>query len=155
MCQEFCPQVGGCIPACIGQGCVYPSMDWTGVWQTLTWADTPPRADTSPKSRHTLQGRHPRTDTPLTALLLLAANEVMFLHVSVILSTGEGHVWWGGGMHGRGHAWQGGMRGRGRAWWGTCMVHMPPLPDTPRYGDTVNERSVCILLECILIWQIF
>ena len=46
--------------------------------------------------------------------------------------SGGGHVWLlpGGGMHGC-------SRGGGRAW------------DT-RYGDTINERAVRILLECIL-----
>ena len=45
-----------------------------------------------------------------------------------------GHVWL---LRGRGgHAWL--LRG-GRAW------------DTTRYGDTVNERAVRILLECILV----
>ena len=37
----------------------------------------------------------------------------------------------GGGMHG--------CLGGGRAW------------DTTRYGDTINERAVRILLECILV----
>ena len=46
--------------------------------------------------------------------------KVMFLHVSVILSTG-GYVWQGG-MHGRGCAWQGGMCGGGHAWWGACVA---------------------------------
>ena len=49
-----------------------------------------------------------------------------------------GHAWllWGG-MHGC----SGGMRGcsGGHVW------------DTTRYGDTVNERAVRILLECILV----
>ena len=54
----------------------------------------------------------------------------------------------GGAVHGRGACVAG----------GSCMVewhawHTPP--DTTRYGDTVNERSVCILLQCILVWQIF
>ena len=51
-----------------------------------------------------------------------------------------------GGVHGcsGGHAWLlwGGMHGcsvGGHAW------------DTTRYGDTVNERAVRILLECILV----
>ena len=40
----------------------------------------------------------------------------------------------------------------GHAWHGACVSHMPPPPaDTTRYGDTVNERAVRILLECILI----
>ena len=43
-------------------------------------------------------------------------------------------------MAGRG-AWRGG----GRAW------HAHPPADTTRYGDTVNERAVRILLECILV----
>ena len=64
------------------------------------------------------------------------------------------HAWWGGacvagGMHGRGacmegvcvwqgeHVWQGGMCGRGRAW--------------QILRDTVNERAVRILLECMLV----
>ena len=47
---------------------------------------------------------------------------------------------WQGGMHGKGAAWQGGMHG----------MHAPPA-DTTRYGDTVNERAVRILLECILV----
>ena len=81
-----------------------------------------------------------------------------------------GHVWllWGG-MHGCsvGHAWllQGGVHGCS---WGACMValggmhgcsggHAWLLPgggawDTMRYGDTINERAVRILLECILVF---
>ena len=54
----------------------------------------------------------------------------------------------GGGMHGEGgHAWQkggvwqrGGMHGEGGHAW-----------DTTRYGNTINERAVSILLECILV----
>ena len=38
---------------------------------------------------------------------------------------------------GRGHAWL--LPGGGHAW------------DTMRYGDTVNEQVVRILLECILV----
>ena len=65
-----------------------------------------------------------------------------------------------GGMCGGQHAWQEGMRGRGafmaggmhgRGWQGGCMPCMLPPADTTRYGDTVNERAVCILLECILV----
>ena len=73
--------------------------------------------------------------------------KVMFLHLSVILSTGglhsRGHAWWGvcvaGSMHGRGWvcmvgacvaggcAWVGGMCGwgcvaGGHAWQGACMA---------------------------------
>ena len=75
---------------------------------------------------------------------------------------GGGHVWWvacmargacmagghtwQGGMHGRGacmaggHAWQGGMHGRG-----SCAPQQI-------LRDTVNEREVSILLECILVY---
>ena len=48
---------------------------------------------------------------------------------------GGGGVWWQrGGMHdeGGGHAW-----------------------DTTRYGDTINEWAVRILLECILVPKCF
>ena len=98
----------------------------------------------------------------------------MFLHVSVILSRGgrawqtgvcgkgacvggvhgrgvhgRGHVW-PGGMHGRGHAWQGEMHGRGRAWWG--VVHATHAPQQIlRLRHMVNEWTVRILLECILV----
>ena len=33
----------------------------------------------------------------------------------------------------------------GHVWWGVCMA------DTTTYGDTVNERAVRILRECILV----
>ena len=47
----------------------------------------------------------------------------------------QGHVWWQGG-----HAWQpGGMRG---SWGGDVRAIR---------RDTVNERVVRILLECILV----
>ena len=85
---------------------------------------------------------------------------------------GGGHVWREGGMCGRrvcmaggvhgswgmqGGRWvymcgregvcgRGGMRGMG----GACMPHTLP-PDTMRYGDKVNERTVRILLECLLV----
>ena len=57
-----------------------------------------------------------------------------------------------GGMHGGGHVWQGmcvvgGMHGRG-----ACMVgageHAWQI-----LRDTVNERAVRILLECILVYR--
>ena len=64
---------------------------------------------------------------------------------------GRGHAWWGehawqgtcvvGGMCGRGHAWQVGMHG----------THAPQ----EILRDTVNERAVRILLECILVVQLF
>ena len=73
-----------------------------------------------------------------------------------------GHAWQGGGMHGRegacmagGHVWQGGMRG-GCAWQGVCMAGVACMTCMPpgmilRLRHTVNERTVHILLECILV----
>ena len=48
----------------------------------------------------------------------------------------------------------GGMRGRGgmRGWWGACVVVGGGLRRIGR--DTVNERAVRILLECILVCYI-
>ena len=71
--------------------------------------------------------------------LLPPANEVWgkvkFLHQFVILFTGGG----------------------GRAWLlgGACMVALGGgrAWDTTRHGDTVNERAVRILLECILVFR--
>ena len=98
---------------------------------------------------------------------------------------GRGHAWqrggvWQGGMHGEGgHAWQrgacmakggmhgkgeacmakGGMHGKGGCAWqrGACMVKRgnawyahPPYEIQP-----VNAQAVCILLECILVSQMF
>ena len=82
------------------------------------------------------------------------------------------HVWqggmYGGGVHGRGGcAWQrggmaGGVHGRGGHAWqrGACMAeggmhgrgvhHMPP-PHHKTLRDTVNDRAIRILLECILV----
>ena len=80
---------------------------------------------------------------------------------------GVGHAWWGacmargecmvGGMHGRGHAWWGGVHGRGHACvvGGACVAgghawqggHMWQM-----LWDTVNERAVRLLLECILVF---
>ena len=40
--------------------------------------------------------------------------------------------------------------------WGVCMVALVGHAwDMKRYGDTVNERAVCILLECILVFTCF
>ena len=65
---------------------------------------------------------------------------------------GRRHTWQVGGMHNRGHAWQGGMHGRGcmaggHVWQGACMAG-----GCGRGSDTVNERPVRILLECILVY---
>ena len=60
--------------------------------------------------------------------------------VGVCVWQREGHSWWGACVAG------------GHVWWGVCMAHIPPA-DTTRYGDTVNERAVCILLECILVFS--
>ena len=75
----------------------------------------------------------------------------LFLQVSVCPRGGVRGCSWGGG-----HAWL--------LWGGACMVapggHLGGVCgcsggghvwDTTRYGDTVNERAVRILLECILV----
>ena len=77
---------------------------------------------------------------------------------------GRVHAWRGacmtkgcmaGGMCGRGHEWQGACMAGGYAWQGACVTggmhgraHMPPQQIL---RDTVNERVVRILLECILV----
>ena len=62
------------------------------------------------------------------------------------MACGEGRVWCAGrGVCGGGVCVAGGVHGRGRAW------HACPPADTTRYGDTVNERAIRILLECILV----
>ena len=94
--------------------------------------------------------------------------KVMFLQVSVCPQSGGGacvaggHAWqWacvaGGACMVGGCAWQGGMHGGGHAWQGWQGVHGRGayVADTTRYGDTVNERAVRILLECILVFQCF
>ena len=35
--------------------------------------------------------------------------------------------------------------------WGACLVASGGVWDMMRYGDTINERAVRILLECILV----
>ena len=65
-----------------------------------------------------------------------------------------GHAWLPGGMHGEGEGMhgegvcvaKGGMCGEGEHVWQRGGVW-----DTTRYGDTINERAVRILLECILV----
>ena len=107
-------------------------------------------------------------------------NEVCegYVFTGVCLSTGgacvTGACMVGGGMCGRGGmrgggAWQGGMCGggcmaEGHIWQGVCMAggvmhgrggsmrgRGACMPDTTRYGDTVNERAVLTRLECILV----
>ena len=59
----------------------------------------------------------------------------------------------------RGCAWQGGacVVGGGHAWWGVCIAG--GMCGGGRawqiLRDTVNERAVCILLECILVKDLF
>ena len=77
----------------------------------------------------------------------------MFLQVAVCQQglgmRGRGAC--GGGMHGRG-----GMYGRGAAYMaGGHACHTSPPADTTRYGDTVNEWAVRIILECILLQNMF
>ena len=66
---------------------------------------------------------------------------------------GLGWCAWQGGMHGRGHVWQGSMHGRGAmcGGGGACVALGACMADTTRYSDTVYERAVHILLECILV----
>ena len=83
--------------------------------------------------------------------------------VGACVAGGRGCAWQGACVAGGGHAWQGGacvaggVHGKGgcmaggHVWWGACMACMPHLTDTMRYGDTVNEWAVRILLECILV----
>ena len=100
--------------------------------------------------------------------------KVMFLQVSVCPQGGGGMRGCQGGMHGWGCAWLlGGMHGCwGHVWllggmhgcWGTCVVAgghawLPGGMHGCQGGmrrirrDTVNERAVRILLECILVIQ--
>ena len=58
---------------------------------------------------------------------------------------GGGHVWQGGG-----HVWQGGMHGRGCAWHREGMRGIGGRA-WQILRDTVNERAVRIVLECILV----
>ena len=70
------------------------------------------------------------------------------MHVSVILSTGGACVVAPGGVPGcSGGGMRGCSGGVGCAWllWGGHVW------DITRYGDTINERAVRILLECILV----
>ena len=82
------------------------------------------------------------------AWLLLGGHAWLLLGGACVVAPEGGHAWlllggmhgcsWGG-MHGcsqGGHAW---LLPGGHAW------------DTTRYTDTVNERAVRILLECILV----
>ena len=73
------------------------------------------------------------------------------VHVWVGGMCGEGHAWQGcvhSGGHAGGMSGEGGKCGRGHAWWGGHAWHTCP-PQILR--DTVNERAVRILLECILV----
>ena len=59
----------------------------------------------------------------------------------------EGGHAWQGGMHSRGVCMARGMYSRGHVWQGG--MHLPPPTQILR--NTVNERAVRILLECILV----
>ena len=66
-----------------------------------------------------------------------------------------------GGMHdGGGHAWQwacvaGGVHGRGYAWWGACMAEVCMAGGHAWQDRWPLQRTVCILLEWILVSLIF
>ena len=72
-----------------------------------------------------------------------------------------GHVWQRGGMCGKGgmrgkggHAFQRGVcvvKGVCVAKGGVCVAKGGHAWDMTRYGNTINERAVRILLECILV----
>ena len=88
---------------------------------------------------------------------MCVAGRVLGVHGGGVCQRGAcvaGGVCVAGGMCGGGHAWQEGVCGRGHAWWG-CVWHggacvaAPPPHQILR--DTVNERAVRILLECILV----
>ena len=84
-----------------------------------------------------------------TTSLLPPANKVcgkvMFLHVSVILSTGGV-----GSMRDKGACVAGrGVHGGGGC---ACPCHACPLPHTPNC-HAVNERAIRILLDCILVFN--
>ena len=86
--------------------------------------------------------------------------KAIFLHVSVILFTG-----WGGGIPActgpdpplaRRPPWQTDPPGRQTPWQGDPLAGIPrspgkETPSPPALRDTVNERVVCILLECNLV----
>ena len=98
---------------------------------------------------------------------VVALGCVWLLPGACVVALGVGCAWllWGACVVAlRGHAWLllGGMRCCSQvvcmvaareacvvAAGGACMVEW----DTMRYGDTINERAVCILLECILVHE--
>ena len=84
----------------------------------------------------------------LVKLLLPPANEfakVMFLHVSVILSTSGDAWYWGGGVPGPGGVWSWGVPGPGG-----CLLLGVCVPGGNPPGRLLL-RAVRILLECILV----
>ena len=78
---------------------------------------------------------------------------------------GRGVCMAGGACMAGGCAWWGGMYGRGHAWWGACMARGACVVGAGMAGgacmpqqilrDTVNERAVRILLECIRVSRQF
>ena len=134
----------------------------------------------------------PQAHTPWThpyashwnTFLLRPANElcckVMFLHVSVILSTGRcrcrrGHTCYGACVAGGGHAWQegayvaGGVHGRGCAWqgehaWqrGACIAggmcgggrawqERRPL----QWSVRILLEFILVLTMCVIYWTMY
>ena len=150
-----------CVKNSVHKG-VYPSMHWAGMCVSqhglgggvadTPSADTP--GQTSPFPDSHCSGRYA---SYWNALLLPPANEVCegyIFYTCVSFCPRGGACIVGRGVHGGGGlCMAGGMCGKGVMHGGMACVAHPP--DTTRYGDTVNERAVRILLECILVWQIF
>ena len=70
-----------------------------------------------------------------------------------------GHAWWGAcmvveGVHGGGRAWQGTCVAGGVHCWGGMHGGGGACMPQQLIRDTVNERAVRILLECILVCKL-
>ena len=102
-----------------------------------TSRQTPP-----PKMATVVDGTHP-TGMHSCYHLQRSWGKVIFSEACVKNSV---HI---GDVHGRGMHGKGGVHGRGHAWWGGACVAGGRAWQILR--DTVNERAVRILLECILV----
>ena len=93
-------------------------------------------------------------DIKTLLICLPPANEVwgkvMFLHLCVILFTGEGSTW-GGVLHPGGRLHRGVDLHPGGSAFRRGLHAGVGRPPYWMLRDTVNERAVHILLECILV----